>query len=85
VWSHAALGVLNLPARVGRLRVFGAFPRGGLTIVARAESRTASEASADIDFIDERGRLIARIEDCGCTLDPALVTAFASNDLGDPG
>jgi hypothetical protein len=85
VWSHAALGVLNLPARVERLRIFAAFPRGGTTIVARADAHGRHEIDAALDFVDDAGRLVAQMR-CACTLDPALAEAFADNALtGEPG
>jgi hypothetical protein len=41
-------------------------------------------ALADIDFIDESGSLVARMEGYECVIDPSLEKAFRNNRLTAP-
>jgi hypothetical protein len=62
---------------VGSYRQFRrAFPAGGVRVVARVIEAGAHKARADVDFLDEAGALVARIEDYECVIDASLQSAF---------
>lgn len=82
LWCIDQKGKPSLPTGLGRLKVFGKFPKGDVRIVARIISAKAHEVVADIEFVDpENSRLIARIESYRCVLDDSLSDAFARKQL----
>jgi NAD(P)-dependent dehydrogenase (short-subunit alcohol dehydrogenase family)/acyl carrier protein len=80
LWSVERAGAGSLPTFVGRYRQFRrAFPSGGVRVVARVTEASPHKARADVDFLDEAGALVARIEDYECVIDASLQSAFRRN------
>ena len=82
LWSLHAMGARSLPTGIRRYTQFARqFPRDRLRVVARAHSTGEHGASADIEFLDEGGTLIARMEGYECVADASLDKAFMRNSL----
>ena len=80
LWSVERTGSGSLPTFVGRYRQFRrAFPAGGVRVVARVTEAGPYKARADVDFLDESGLPVARIEDYECVIDASLKAAFRRN------
>jgi acyl transferase domain-containing protein/NAD(P)-dependent dehydrogenase (short-subunit alcohol dehydrogenase family)/acyl carrier protein len=80
LWSIERTGSGSLPTFIGRYRQFRrAFPSDGVRVVARVTEASAHKARADIDFLDDRGETVARIEDYECVIDASLKAAFRRN------
>lgn len=80
LWTFAQRGVGSLPCRVGRYRQYcRTFPPGSVHVVARVTHATDLHALADLEFLDEVGRVLARLDSCECVLDAALARAFRRN------
>jgi NAD(P)-dependent dehydrogenase (short-subunit alcohol dehydrogenase family) len=86
LWSFERFGSGSLPCFAGRYRQFQeAFPREGAQVVIRVTSESAHGASADMEFLDRHtGKLVARLEDYECVIDPSLKQAFQRNQLPRP-
>ena len=77
LWSFESNGAACLPNSVRRYRQFRAqFPKEGVRALVSASTRGGSIAAADIDFVDGRGELVARIEGSEHTVDAGLKEAF---------
>jgi NAD(P)-dependent dehydrogenase (short-subunit alcohol dehydrogenase family)/acyl carrier protein len=87
LWSFERSGFGSLPTFAGRYRQFqDSFPREGAQIVIKVTAERNHGASADIEFLDRNsGKLIARLEDYECIIDPSLQQAFRRNQLMQPG
>ncbi len=87
LWSFERSGSGSLPSFAGRYRQFQKnFPPEGAQIVIRVIEERNHGASADIEFIDRiSGKLIARLENYECIIDPSLQKAFQCNQLAQPG
>ena len=82
VWSRVQTGIASLPAAFASYRQFSrSFPKDGGRIVARVTGHTEHSATADLDFIDRDGRLVAQIKGYECVIDQSLNDAFARNTL----
>jgi NAD(P)-dependent dehydrogenase (short-subunit alcohol dehydrogenase family)/acyl carrier protein len=82
VWSQEQHDAPSLPCRLERYRQYQrAFPSGEVRVVAHITRSSDLHALADIDYLDERGRLIARLEGYECVIDPALRRAFERRTL----
>jgi acyl transferase domain-containing protein/NADP-dependent 3-hydroxy acid dehydrogenase YdfG len=82
VWSQEQHGAPSLPCHVAHYRQYQrAFPPGGARVVVRVTHESALHALADIDYVDARGQLIARLEGYECVIDPALRRAFGRHPL----
>jgi hypothetical protein len=82
LWTHQEKGLLSLPCRIGSYRQYRrAFPASAVRSVVRLRRATEMMAVCDVDYLDEEGRLIARLEEHESTLDPALARVFERNDL----
>ncbi|NRA38669.1 MAG: SDR family oxidoreductase, partial [Planctomycetes bacterium] len=86
VWSHQQHGCASLPTRAGSYQQFqNDFSNNGSAdkckIIARIISSSKHSARANIEFIDVKGNLIARILDYECVIDPSLDATFARNTL----
>jgi NAD(P)-dependent dehydrogenase (short-subunit alcohol dehydrogenase family) len=80
LWSVERTGSGSLPTFIGRYRQFRrAFPAEGVRVVARVTEASSHKARADVDFVDERGDLVARIDDYECVIDASLKAAFRRN------
>ncbi len=82
VWSQEIHNVPSLPCLLTRYRQYErSFPAGDVRVVVRITRDHDALALADIDYLDERGQLIARLEGYECVLDAALRRAFARQPL----
>jgi NAD(P)-dependent dehydrogenase (short-subunit alcohol dehydrogenase family)/acyl carrier protein len=81
LWAQQRRGVPGLPCFVRRYRQWRrAFPAGGAQLVVGVTQPGAHSAVADVAVLDEGG-LVARLEGCESTLDPALQRAYRRNRL----
>jgi acyl transferase domain-containing protein/NAD(P)-dependent dehydrogenase (short-subunit alcohol dehydrogenase family) len=87
LWSFERFGFGSLPSFAGRYRQFqDSFPGEGAQIVIRVTAEREHGASADMEFLDRiSGKLIARLEDYECVIDPSLQRAFRRNQLSQAG
>ena len=77
VWSRESKGVPSLPTGFASYRQYrDVFPKEGIRIVARILESSTGRARADIDFVDARGGLVARLSGYDCVLDGSLAQAF---------
>jgi NAD(P)-dependent dehydrogenase (short-subunit alcohol dehydrogenase family) len=83
LWSFERFGSGSLPCFAGRYRQFQeSFPRDGVQVVVRITDERAHGAHADMEFVDSQsGKLVARLEDYECVIDPSLGQAFQRNQL----
>ena len=81
LWTFENSGACSLPNSAARYRQFGAFPANGVRVAARVTRSAEHSAAADIDFIDDKGTLIARMEGYECTVDSSLNAAFRKKEL----
>ncbi len=85
LWTRDQLGANSLPTAVGRYRQFRPeFGAAGLRVVVEIRHASDARAVADIEFLDDRGDLIARVESYECVVDASLVQAFRRNQLIAP-
>ncbi len=83
VWSIWKTGQPCLPCAIGRYRQFRrTFPRAGVQIALKITHQTTHLLKADVEFCDEAGHLVARMEGCENVIDASLTAAFASSRLG---
>ena len=87
LWSFERFGAGSLPCFAGRYRQFiDTFPREGVQVVIRVTAEREQSATADMEFLDRHtGKLVARLEDYECIIDPSLKQAFQRNQLAQPG
>jgi hypothetical protein len=77
LWSLEQRQAPNLPCRIGRYRQFRrTFPAGQFRVQAEIVRCSAHALVADVDVQDEQGQVVARLEDCECTIDAGLARAF---------
>ncbi len=76
LWTFENSGACSLPNSAASYRQFGAFPAGGVHICARVTRSAEHSAVADIDFTDDKGILVARLEGYESTVDKSLNAAF---------
>jgi hypothetical protein len=82
VWCQELHDAPSLPCHLARYRQYQrAFPPAGVRVVVRVTRDSDLHALADIDYLDERGQLVARLEGYECAIDPALRRAFARQPL----
>ena len=83
-WSTALKGAASLPCHLGSYRQYRRrFPRESLRCVIRVSRSTEQRALADIEFVDDDGRLVASIEGYECVIDKGLAAAFRQNQLAE--
>ncbi len=87
LWSFQRTGAGSLPTFAGRYRQFSeTFPKDGVQIVIKVTSQREHGATADMEFLDRTsGKLVARLEDYECVIDPSLAKAFQRNKLQQVG
>ena len=87
LWSFERFGAGSLPCFAGRYRQYQeSFPREGVQVVIRVTAEREHSATADMEFLDRHtGKLVARLEDYECVIDPSLKQAFQRNQLPQPG
>jgi hypothetical protein len=82
LWTLARSGAPNLPCRLGRYRQWRRnFPASGARAVLAVTRAADLSALADIDYLDESGALLARLEGYECVIDPSLQRAYRRNRL----
>jgi acyl transferase domain-containing protein/NADP-dependent 3-hydroxy acid dehydrogenase YdfG len=82
LWSLEHGGAPSLPCRVGRYRQYRrSFPADGVRLVVRVSRAGDLSASADIDYLDAAGQVVARMEGYECAIDPGLRRAFSRREL----
>jgi acyl transferase domain-containing protein len=82
VWSQERHGAPSLPCHLARYRQYQrAFPTAGVRVIAHVTRESDWHALADIDYLDECGQVIARLEGYECVIDPALRRAFGRQAL----
>ncbi|HEY1379254.1 MAG TPA: SDR family NAD(P)-dependent oxidoreductase, partial [Gemmataceae bacterium] len=86
VWCHAERGAVSLPTALGRYRQYRRrFPAGAVRVACRVAAAAGPVVRADVEFIDDAGTLVARIDGFECVLDAALTAAFRRNRLEPAG
>lgn len=87
LWCFERFGAGSLPCFAGRYRQFvETFPREGVQVVIRVTAEREHSATADMEFLDRHtGKLIARLEEYECVIDPSLKQAFQRNQLPQRG
>ncbi|HNW43888.1 MAG TPA: SDR family NAD(P)-dependent oxidoreductase [Elusimicrobiales bacterium] len=82
LWTFENSGACSLPNSAAAYRQFSAkFPAGGVRAVARVTRCAEHGCTADIDFLDAKGVLVARLEGYDSTVDKALNAAFKKRTL----
>jgi acyl transferase domain-containing protein/NAD(P)-dependent dehydrogenase (short-subunit alcohol dehydrogenase family) len=79
LWTASEMGAPCLPSFAARYRQYAEFPERGVRLVARASKRGGGAAGADVEFLDERGALVARLDGVECSSSEALAAAFRRN------
>ncbi|HTU92232.1 MAG TPA: SDR family NAD(P)-dependent oxidoreductase, partial [Gemmataceae bacterium] len=86
VWSQERHGAPSLPCHIARYRQYQrAFPASGVRVAAQVTRDSNLHAVADIDYLDDRGQVVARLEGYECVIDPALRRAFGKRFLAPAG
>ncbi|MEM7027495.1 MAG: SDR family NAD(P)-dependent oxidoreductase, partial [Pseudomonadota bacterium] len=82
IWSFEQQEIGSLPTEIESYRQYKKkFPKAGVCVVARITHQTDHKAIADIEFIDKKGALVARMQGYTCVRDGSLKQAFQQNDL----
>ena len=85
VWSWRVRQAPSLPTGMGKYRQFvkNVAASGGQAVraVARITRQSAAQAWAEVDFLDEKGRVLARLEEYECVIDAGLAKAFKKNQI----
>ncbi|HEY3307612.1 MAG TPA: SDR family NAD(P)-dependent oxidoreductase [Desulfuromonadaceae bacterium] len=83
LWSFERFGSGSLPCFAGRYRQYSEiFPTDGAQVIIRVTAEREHGATADMEFLDRNsGKLVARLEDYECVIDPSLGRAFQLNQL----
>jgi malonyl CoA-acyl carrier protein transacylase len=85
LWSFDQLGIGSLPTAIKSYRQYQRnFPKEGTQILIRVNEYTKFRAEASIEFLDNNGGLVARIEGYECVTDASLNDAFKKNELTEP-
>ncbi|MHB1306784.1 MAG: SDR family NAD(P)-dependent oxidoreductase [Limisphaerales bacterium] len=79
-WEHHQAG--SLPCAIRSFRQFAsAFPQGGSRVVIQITEAAPPMITAELQFLDRQGRVLAVAEGCEFAMDPALREAFRQNQL----
>jgi acyl transferase domain-containing protein/acyl carrier protein len=82
LWSSEHLGAPCLPSAVGRYSQFqSAYPEAGCDANFIVRAHGPGRLVADVELVDDNGRLIARLEAFEATVDASLKAAFALSHL----
>ena len=82
LWGRDVLGINSLPTAIGSYRQYRrAFPADGVRVVARILQASDHRVVAEMEFLDDEGKLVARIDSYECVLDSSLNQAFRRNRL----
>jgi hypothetical protein len=50
-------------------------------IIVRVQPHSGQLIHSDVDFFDEQGRLVARMQNCESVADPSLAAVFQNNQV----
>ena len=82
LWSFEQKGIASLPTAIASYRQYQrAYPKDGAKIIAGVNEQTDHRANAAIEFLDNKGQLIALIDGYECVRDRSLQIAFKENSL----
>ena len=81
LWTYENSGACSLPNAAASYRQFAQFPEGGARISARVTRSAEHACTADIDFTDGKGNLLARLTGYESTVDKSLNAAFKKKEL----
>lgn len=82
LWSFEQQGIGSLPTAIKHYRQYQrSYPKEGAKVIAEVIEHTDHRANASIEFIDDKGQLIALMEGYECVRDGSLLTAFKENEL----
>ncbi len=77
LWTTKICGSPSLPSYAKKYRIFTKQSNiSNITISAIASRKGSMMATADIDFVDNTGKVVARLEGYECTLNDSLKNAF---------
>ena len=82
LWSFEQDGVGSLPTAIARYRQFKRnYPKDGVKVIAGVKEHTDHRANASIEFLNNKGELIALMEGYECVRDKSLKEAFYKNNI----
>jgi acyl transferase domain-containing protein/NAD(P)-dependent dehydrogenase (short-subunit alcohol dehydrogenase family) len=82
LWSCAQRSAPSLPCAIASFRQFArSFPKTGSRITARITSSDSALTTAELQFFDRNGSLLAIAEGFECVTDAGLKAAFRQNSL----
>ena len=81
LWTFENSGACSLPNSAASYRQFAPFPGAGVRVSARVTRSAEHACAADIDFTDDKGALVARLEGYESTIDKSLNIAFRKKEL----
>ncbi len=85
LWCREHLGANSLPTAIARYRQFGpGFGDGNVRILAEIRQASDARAVVDIEIVDARGDLVARLDAYECVVDQTLNQAFLRGRLIAP-
>lgn len=82
LWSFKQSGIGSLPTAIASYRQYKrSFPKDSVKINTVVNEYTDHRANAAIEFLDNKGELIALIDAYECVRDKSLESAFSKNSL----
>lgn len=82
LWSFEQQGIGSLPTSIAHYRQYHrSYPKDGARVIAGVIEHTNHRANASIEFLDNKGTLIALMQGYECVRDSSLITAFKENEL----
>ncbi len=82
LWSFEQQGIGSLPTAIAHYRQYSRrYPKDGAKVIADVIEHTDHRANASIEFIDNKGQLIAVMAGYECVRDSSLQIAFKENEL----
>ncbi|MFT5396972.1 MAG: NAD(P)-dependent dehydrogenase (short-subunit alcohol dehydrogenase family), partial [Gammaproteobacteria bacterium] len=82
LWSFEQKGIGSLPTSIAHYRQYHrSYPKEGAKVIADVIEHTDHRANASIEFVDNKGALIALMEGYECVRDGSLQIAFKENEL----
>jgi hypothetical protein len=82
LWSQEMRGKPCLPCAVSKYQQFRrTFPKEGVRIVIQIRESPEQLIRCDVEFLDQHGALVARMEGCESVADNSLAAAFQRNQI----
>ncbi len=82
LWSLEFDQVPSLPVAIGNYRQYRAnYPAEGVKIDIRINQKVGALVYADMEFSDQQGQIVARIENYICSQNQSLIESFRHNKL----